>query len=167
MASSCAVHPLPPPLAEATAAAAKQGAVFVLTQEGEEHLSRGDVFSALDAGMAAVKLAAMAVEEEEEKREAEGEKERAVTAATAAGNGERGGLANSSCAPHSSLFIPLSRPWRLVARAQSSLNKHWASAAAWRQAARLTEDDERAKEDDARAAEEDATAAADAAARYN
>ena len=58
------------------------------------HLSRGDAFSALDAGMAAVKLAARAVEEEEEEErreeaEAREEKERAVTVAVE--NGERGG----------------------------------------------------------------------------
>ena len=126
------------------------------------HLSRGDAFSALDAGMAAVKLAARAVEEEERREEAEAreEKERAVTVAVE--NGERGGLANSLSPPP----ISLSRPWRLVARAQAALNKHWASAAAWRQAARLTEDEESARGDEARAAEQDAAATADAAARY-
>ena len=128
------------------------------------HLSRGDAFSALDAGMAAVKLAARAVEEEEEEErreeaEAREEKERAVTVAVE--NGERGGLANSLSPP-----ISLSRPWRLVARAQAALNKHWASAAAWKQAARLTEDEESARGDEARAAEQDAAATADAAARY-
>ena len=117
--------------------------------------------------MAAVKLAARAVEEEENRRgeeEAREEKgERAVVAAV--GDGERGGLANSSSPLP--VPIPLSRPWRLVARAQAALNKHWASAAAWRQAARLTEDEEgSAREDEARAAEQDAAAAADAAARY-
>jgi len=129
------------------------------------HLSRGDAFSALDAGMAAVKLAARAVEEEEEEErreeaEAREEKERAVTVAVE--NGERGGLANSLSPPP----ISLSRPWRLVARTQAALNKHWASAAAWRQAARLTEDEESARGDEARAAEQDAAATADAAARY-
>lgn len=128
------------------------------------HLSRGDAFSALDAGMAAVKLAARAVEEEEEEErreeaEAREEKERAVTVAVE--NGERCGLANSLSPP-----ISLSRPWRLVARAQAALNKHWASAAAWRQAVRLTEDEESARGDEARAAEQDAAATADAAARY-
>jgi len=114
--------------------------------------------------MAAVKLAARAVEEEEEEErreeaEAREEKERAVTVAVE--NGERCGLANSLSPP-----ISLSRPWRLVARAQAALNKHWASAAAWRQAVRLTEDEESARGDEARAAEQDAAATADAAARY-
>ena len=115
--------------------------------------------------------AARAVEEEGAGDEENEREKRAVAVAAGVENGERGGLASSSSPlappPPSHPFpIPLSRLWRLVARAQSSLNKPWASAAAWRQAAMLAEDEEGARGDEARATEQDAAAAADAAARY-
>ena len=163
---------LPPSLISTPGEEEEEETVSSLALEGEEHLSRGDAFSALDAGMAAIKLAAARAVEEEGAGDEENEREkRAVAVAAGVENGERGGLASSSSPlappPPSHPFpIPLSRLWRLVARAQSSLNKPWASAAAWRQAAMLAEDEVGARGDEAWATEQDAAAAADAAARY-
>jgi len=151
------------PLSSSNVAAAA-AAVSALVEQGEAHLSRGEAFSALDSGMEAVKLATAAIaaaEEGERVEEGEGEEK------------ERNGLVkkNGDDDDNSVFFIPLSRPWRLVAEAQSRLRRHWASAAAWRQAARAAADEIGEGEDristaEARAAAEDAAAAADTAARY-